>query len=171
MAEIHDGLAGHGEITGFFYTPTGLGGRFWPFSPIFSGFALRRSLASEPFRRLSGKLGRTTALLGRTTALLGRTTGILGRAAEILGQATGLLGRTNKKLGGVSEQLRQPNSRHFRDRPSSCQPMTRTEKLLAELIALPSVNPAFLPPRHPHAGEKACRGFSGRHRRARRTGS
>jgi len=31
--------------------------------------------------------------------------------------------------------------------------MTRTEKLLAELIALPSVNPAFLPPRHVHAGE------------------
>ena len=31
--------------------------------------------------------------------------------------------------------------------------MTRTAKLLAELIALPSVNPAFLPPRHPHAGE------------------
>jgi len=36
-----------------------------------------------------------------------------------------------------------------------CHPVsvTRTEKLLAELIALPSVNPAFLPPRHPHAGE------------------
>ncbi len=32
--------------------------------------------------------------------------------------------------------------------------MTRTEKLLAELIALPSVNPAFLPPRHPNGGEK-----------------
>jgi acetylornithine deacetylase/succinyl-diaminopimelate desuccinylase-like protein len=32
--------------------------------------------------------------------------------------------------------------------------MTRTEKLLAELIALPSVNPAFLPTRHRHAGEK-----------------
>ena len=32
--------------------------------------------------------------------------------------------------------------------------MTRTEKLLAELIALPSVNPAFLPTRHPHAGEQ-----------------
>jgi acetylornithine deacetylase/succinyl-diaminopimelate desuccinylase-like protein len=31
--------------------------------------------------------------------------------------------------------------------------MTQTAKLLAELIALPSVNPAFLPPRHPHAGE------------------
>src|SRR6185436_12569714 len=31
--------------------------------------------------------------------------------------------------------------------------MTKTAKLLAELIALPSVNPAFLPPRHPHAGE------------------
>jgi acetylornithine deacetylase/succinyl-diaminopimelate desuccinylase-like protein len=31
--------------------------------------------------------------------------------------------------------------------------MTRTAKLLADLIALPSVNPAFLPPRHPHAGE------------------
>jgi acetylornithine deacetylase/succinyl-diaminopimelate desuccinylase family protein len=37
--------------------------------------------------------------------------------------------------------------------------MTRTEKLLAELIALPSVNPAFLPPRHPHAGEKRCADF------------
>jgi len=32
--------------------------------------------------------------------------------------------------------------------------VTRTEKLLAELIALPSVNPAFLPARHPLAGEK-----------------
>jgi acetylornithine deacetylase/succinyl-diaminopimelate desuccinylase-like protein len=37
--------------------------------------------------------------------------------------------------------------------------MTRTEKLLAELIALPSVNPAFLPPRHPHAGEKRAADF------------
>jgi acetylornithine deacetylase/succinyl-diaminopimelate desuccinylase-like protein len=37
--------------------------------------------------------------------------------------------------------------------------MTRTEKLLAELIALPSVNPAFLPPRHPHAGEKHIADF------------
>lgn len=32
--------------------------------------------------------------------------------------------------------------------------MTRTEKLLAEIIALPSVNPAFLPPNDPRAGEK-----------------
>jgi succinyl-diaminopimelate desuccinylase len=31
--------------------------------------------------------------------------------------------------------------------------MTKTERLLAELIALPSVNPAFLPARHPCAGE------------------
>jgi len=31
--------------------------------------------------------------------------------------------------------------------------MTRTAKLLSELIALPSVNPAFLPARHPYAGE------------------
>ncbi len=31
--------------------------------------------------------------------------------------------------------------------------MTNVKTLLAELIALPSVNPAFLPPRHPHAGE------------------
>ena len=31
--------------------------------------------------------------------------------------------------------------------------MTSTGKLLAELVALPSVNPAFLPPRHPCAGE------------------
>lgn len=37
--------------------------------------------------------------------------------------------------------------------------MTRTEKLLAGLIALPSVNPAFLPPRHPHAGEKRVADF------------
>jgi acetylornithine deacetylase/succinyl-diaminopimelate desuccinylase family protein len=37
--------------------------------------------------------------------------------------------------------------------------MTRTEKLLAEVIALPSVNPAFLPPRHPHAGEKRVADF------------
>jgi len=31
--------------------------------------------------------------------------------------------------------------------------MNRTVKLLRDLIALPSVNPAFLPERHPHAGE------------------
>jgi acetylornithine deacetylase len=31
--------------------------------------------------------------------------------------------------------------------------MTSTGKLLAELVVLPSVNPAFLPPRHPRAGE------------------
>jgi acetylornithine deacetylase/succinyl-diaminopimelate desuccinylase-like protein len=37
--------------------------------------------------------------------------------------------------------------------------VTRTEKLLAELIALPSVNPAFLPPRHPNAGEKNVADF------------
>jgi succinyl-diaminopimelate desuccinylase len=37
--------------------------------------------------------------------------------------------------------------------------MTRTEKLLAELIALPSVNPAFLAPRHPNAGEKRVADF------------
>ena len=37
--------------------------------------------------------------------------------------------------------------------------MTRTEKLLAELIALPSVNPAFLPASHPHAGEHRVAGF------------
>ena len=32
--------------------------------------------------------------------------------------------------------------------------MTKTEKLLRDLIALPSVNPAFLPAKHPHAGEQ-----------------
>jgi acetylornithine deacetylase/succinyl-diaminopimelate desuccinylase-like protein len=37
--------------------------------------------------------------------------------------------------------------------------MTRTEKLLAELIALPSVNPVFLPPHHPHAGERRVADF------------
>ncbi len=37
--------------------------------------------------------------------------------------------------------------------------MLPTEKLLAELIALPSVNPAFLPPKHPLAGEKRVADF------------
>jgi acetylornithine deacetylase/succinyl-diaminopimelate desuccinylase-like protein len=37
--------------------------------------------------------------------------------------------------------------------------MTRTERLLAELIALPSVNPAFLPARHPFAGEQRMTDF------------
>jgi acetylornithine deacetylase len=37
--------------------------------------------------------------------------------------------------------------------------MTRTEKLLAELIALPSVNPAFALPHDPKAGEKSVSDF------------
>lgn len=37
--------------------------------------------------------------------------------------------------------------------------MTRVERLLRELIALPSVNPAFLPPGHRHAGEKRTADF------------
>ena len=37
--------------------------------------------------------------------------------------------------------------------------MTKTEKLLRELIALPSVNPAFLPARHPRAGEQRVAEF------------
>jgi acetylornithine deacetylase/succinyl-diaminopimelate desuccinylase family protein len=37
--------------------------------------------------------------------------------------------------------------------------LTRTEKLLRELIALPSVNPAFLPPNDPHAGEQRVADF------------
>ncbi len=37
--------------------------------------------------------------------------------------------------------------------------MTRAEKLLHELIALPSVNPAFLPPGDPRAGEKCVADF------------
>ena len=37
--------------------------------------------------------------------------------------------------------------------------MTKTEKLLRELIALPSVNPAFLPAHHPHAGEQRVADF------------
>ena len=37
--------------------------------------------------------------------------------------------------------------------------MTKTEKLLRELIALPSVNPAFLPAKHPHAGEQRAADF------------
>ena len=35
-----------------------------------------------------------------------------------------------------------------------CKSMTKTQKLLCELIALPSVNNALLPANHPHAGEK-----------------
>jgi succinyl-diaminopimelate desuccinylase len=37
--------------------------------------------------------------------------------------------------------------------------MTRVEKLLRELIALPSVNPAFLPAGHPNAGEHRVADF------------
>jgi acetylornithine deacetylase len=37
--------------------------------------------------------------------------------------------------------------------------MTRTEKLLRDLVALPSVNPAFLPPGHQHAGERAVQDY------------
>ena len=37
--------------------------------------------------------------------------------------------------------------------------MAPPEKLLRELIALPSVNPAFLPPNHPQAGEKRVAEF------------
>lgn len=35
----------------------------------------------------------------------------------------------------------------------------RTDRLLADLIALPSVNPAFLPEGHPHAGEQRVADF------------
>ena len=37
--------------------------------------------------------------------------------------------------------------------------MTKTEKLLRDLVALPSVNPAFLPAKHPHAGEQRVGDF------------
>jgi acetylornithine deacetylase len=37
--------------------------------------------------------------------------------------------------------------------------MTKTEKLLRDLIALPSVNPAFLPDGHPRAGEQRVAEF------------
>ncbi|MEY2466402.1 MAG: succinyl-diaminopimelate desuccinylase [Verrucomicrobiota bacterium] len=37
--------------------------------------------------------------------------------------------------------------------------MSKTEKLLREIIALPSVNPAFIPANHPHAGEQRVADF------------
>jgi acetylornithine deacetylase len=37
--------------------------------------------------------------------------------------------------------------------------MSPAEQLLRELIALPSVNPAFVPPGHPHAGEQRVAAF------------
>lgn len=37
--------------------------------------------------------------------------------------------------------------------------MSKVVRLLAELIAIPSVNPAFLPAAHPHAGEKQVAEF------------
>lgn len=46
--------------------------------------------------------------------------------------------------------------------------MADVTELLAELVAIPSVNPAFLPVRHPHAGEGDVAEFlAGRSRRAR----
>src|SRR5664279_5209553 len=44
-----------------------------------------------------------------------------------------------------SGKSRLPDSRHPFHQPLTCRRMTRTEKLLAELVALPSVNPAFVP--------------------------
>jgi acetylornithine deacetylase/succinyl-diaminopimelate desuccinylase-like protein len=41
--------------------------------------------------------------------------------------------------------------------------MTKVEKLLRELIALPSVNPAFLPPGHANAGERQVAELLARH--------
>src|SRR6266567_6423676 len=43
---------------------------------------------------------------------------------------------------------KQIQSEHLR------KTMTKTERLLRELISLPSVNPAFLPARDPNAGEQ-----------------
>ena len=40
-----------------------------------------------------------------------------------------------------------------------CDAMTQPEKLLRELIALPSVNPAFLPAGDARAGEKRVADF------------
>ena len=37
--------------------------------------------------------------------------------------------------------------------------MTKPEKLLCELIALPSVNPAFVPPGDPRGGEQSVAEF------------
>ena len=37
--------------------------------------------------------------------------------------------------------------------------MSKTQKLLRELVALPSVNPAYLPAGDPHGGEKAVADF------------
>src|ERR1035437_55456 len=37
--------------------------------------------------------------------------------------------------------------------------MSNPAKLLREIIALPSVNPAFLPDNHPHAGEQCVADF------------
>ena len=61
-------------------------------------------------------------------------------------------------------------ARHAADRALSSglrfpcgKSMTKTEKLLRELIALPSVNPAFLPAKHPHAGRAAGGGVPGGH--------
>lgn len=46
--------------------------------------------------------------------------------------------------------------------------MTETEKLLRELVALPSVNPAFLPAGHPHGSEQRVAEFlAARARKAR----
>jgi acetylornithine deacetylase/succinyl-diaminopimelate desuccinylase-like protein len=46
--------------------------------------------------------------------------------------------------------------------------MMNTEKMLRDLIALPSVNPAFLPPQDPHAGEERMVDYLAK--LARRTG-
>jgi len=69
----------------------------------------------------------------------------------------------------LSRKSRGTAARQPRSRPLPCRRMTRTEKLLAELIALPGVNPAFVPPSgtsagqarkpHPFAGEQRVADF------------
>ena len=64
-------------------------------------------------------------------------------------------GRRNceRGCGGLTKPL-SPVRRFWH-----AEAVTRTEQLLAELIALPSVNPAFLAPNHPHAGEQRVADF------------
>ena len=66
---------------------------------------------------------------------------------------------TRLGAGRTKASLIRPNSLSPACRLCHPAVVTRTEKLLAELIALPSVNPAFLPARHPQAGEKNVADF------------
>src|ERR1051326_9029929 len=68
----------------------------------------------------------------------------------------------SKQVGNGPLRASTPDSiKHTLTDSYGGMPLTKTERLLRELVALPSVNPAFLPPDDPRAGERNVAEFLG----------